>query len=171
MNVKSKLFGTLAASAIALSMSVGMVSAAENYTAESDVTLKQGICSLSDIQAETASFGEWVWNGEDQYVAADPGNSNVAWLTANVKNHKPQGTCTIGVSSTGLGNGAIAPGNIVVNTTNPSYNNIPLSPSVQTGSGFQAGPLSASFTLNDVPDDLQPATYTGTINFVVNNEA
>ncbi len=168
MNLKSKIFGFAAASVFALTMTTGAM-AAQPLEATSTVNLAAGTCALVDVASTTASFGEWKWNGEGEYKPVDPGNSNVAGMTARVKNHKPDGTCNIAVSSNGLGSGAIAPSNITVSTNNPTYTDIQLSSGFQTGSGFQAGPMSASFTLNDVPDNLQPGTYSGKINFQVTN--
>ncbi len=66
MNLKSKLFGTLAASAIALSM-MGGVMAADSDSETISVRLSPANCSVT-LTSGNGSFGEWRWDGTNTQI-------------------------------------------------------------------------------------------------------
>ncbi len=174
MNLKKKLFGTLAASAIALSMISG--AAAETKETKATAVLIGGQCSVA--VTGSLGFGGWTYDGTGYGITSGTDNDTLTWT---LKAGDPAG-CNVSLKFSGLYNGGHhiglehfygdlwAEGNGGVPTASAMLNDVPgLNNGTFGDTGMKSQTTSAFLRLVDVPDDVMPGTYTGTIYTTVSN--
>lgn len=156
MGLKNKVFGTLAAAALTLSM---FGSAAANDFAHGSVVLEPGTCQVQ-LAATNVDLGAWKYNGALDKYEKQSGGTVSSGLT--IIETKPGGSCKVTVNFTGLSLGAqnIGPGHFTVTAAGTT---VPLSSAGQSANYDLpgGGPYPVTLTINSVPHTYQPGTYEG----------
>lgn len=163
MNLKSKIFGTLAASAFALSMSAGIASADQ---ATGTAVLDGVNCSV-EVTSADLNFGSWVWNPETDSYTPPTGNSAKAFVY-EVTPGSPSGTCTVNFQFQGLANTSDSSQTIGLAYFSGDMGVTGLSGNMSGWNGTYTqdemdGTYNGSLTLSDVPDTIDPGTYQGNV--------
>lgn len=171
MNLKKKLFGTLAASAIALSMISG--AAAETKETKATAVLMGGQCSVA--VTGSLGFGGWTYDGTGYGITSGTDNDTLSWT---LKAGNPAG-CNVSLGFGGLYNGGhhIGLEHFYGELWGPSgsqgsamLDNVAgLDSGTYGDTGMPSGSMNAYLRLASVPDDVMPGTYTGTIYTTVSN--
>jgi hypothetical protein len=170
MSFKTKALGLVAAAALSLSITTGVM--AEESTGSS-VNLgpnPDGTCSLAISQGEDANFGDWHWTGTE-FVANDGTSTVVVWMsnTQNIAPNNEDVNCVFSVKGsdlTGPNDSTIPVGNITA--THGSGHTIVLSDQYQLLGGIvnSAGTtFDLDLTVQALPDDLYLGEYSGTVSF------
>lgn len=171
MNLKSKLFGTLAAATVALSM-MGGVASAETKTIDVNVSLNEApACSLAITKAE-GTFGTWVYNG-DTNTYTKPNDTRIDF-EGSIFETKPGGKCDVTLGFTGLMNSSnavvIPVSHFKANAFGYTVNSVPAT-SVPVGF-LPGGDYAGYLELQSLPTvgaahTLAPNTYGGTVSVTV----
>ena len=157
MGLKNKVFGTLAAATLTLSM---FGSVAADDSAHGTVLLGPGTCQVSIAEAN-ANFGTWTYDGVTNKYASNSSNTT-SNFNLTVIEHKPLGTCPVSLQFSGLTFGGANIGPTHFQGTIASFSGT--LPSGNLGPvPLPGGDYAASLTLVTVPDSYQPGTYEGDI--------
>lgn len=168
MNLKSKVFGFAAATALSLSMMSGAM-AANTDSVTGSVILAPTYCSVTIDQA-SVNFGTWQWNGDlAKYVHVSGNNTQL--VSGKLTAGHPNGTCDLKVSFDGLKNEdgdkieatrfSVAGGGQYFDPIHSA-----VAGALSGGHpvlGAEADSGSANIVLNSVPDTFDPGTYSGTL--------
>jgi hypothetical protein len=175
MNLKSKVFGMLAAAALMLSMTLGAVSADTSVSSSASTELIGGACSI--VANDSANFGNWIYDGSK--YNPEHGTAPQVDLSWTVTAGNPAG-CTVNINFYGLQNGSslielnhfyasvyFGPES---NHVTGTWGNAIFGPGKgHVSSGVPTGPGAVWMQLNSVPDTFMPGSYVGAIHATVQN--
>lgn len=169
MGIKKKVFGTLAAAALTLSVFAGAGAQSTGYVG-GDVILGEGACGIV-ATAGNADFGTWTWDGS----VYQPGTQNTfVWLTVKTPWSAGESTCPLQISTDGLGlaqHGAdqalpetLFRTDVGQRNASGGWSNGWMKPLPSTHT-VRNGDARVQIDLRSVPADYQPGTHSGTFNF------
>lgn len=172
MKLKSRLLGICAAAVLILGATTGVMAQElqKSDTVGASVTLQQTYCSVY-LEESNISFGDWKWNPqEERYVLAD-GGRNSQQIRGTLLSGKPGGTCNVTLTFDGLRD---ATGTIRIPHTSFALSVFGLEPRTMITPTFtvpeapQMKSQTGTLTLTNVPNNIQPGTYDGTLRVEIN---
>ena len=163
MNLKSKLFGTLAAASMALSMMGGVASADD---ASVSVKLNPGVCSASIVQSNF-NFGNWSWDSETNKYVAGFGAATSFPVSAEIRVPSSGGTCQVTAGLVGdelTGASHTIPGSALSLTLTGLGTHTLGSSQTHTSPRLD---VAGTIVFDATNTTYQPDNYTGTLRLVV----
>lgn len=177
MGLKNKVFGTIAAAALTVSMIGGAAAAPNSGQVTGTVVVDEGVCGIQ-LSQSNSNLGTWKWI--DTAYVYQSGNTAMT-ISGTLFPAEPNGVCDINVATDGLVGQTDSSKKIGTDNFDGSIdgtNFYPLSAFVSEsevappGKMFedvQSGPGSVFLKLRSVPNTVTPQTYQGTITLTVSN--